>query len=290
MSEPFTETETIEVEARCLCRANHCHIRGESFGIIYCHCRRCQKHHGSVAVPFVILKSAIVDWDQPPRLGHYQSELTERAFCETCGASFPRLPGGEVTGIGLPAGAITDMAPPLATWHLFTSTMVSWYRVPEGVEASPGVGRGFEDQDPHLPELDRYVEPGKLTGSCLCGSVSYVAEPAERVMNCHCTRCRYSRGAAHATNVFVGRDRFAWRSGKDSVTHYRLPDAERFGVAFCRHCGSLVPRAGESRVSIPAGSLDVEPHIDPAGHIFTGSMARWHTIADDLPQWQARPH
>ncbi|MEJ2087570.1 MAG: GFA family protein [Gammaproteobacteria bacterium] len=68
-----------------------------------------------------------------------------------------------------------------------------------------------------------------------------------------------------------------------------MPDAERFGTAFCRRCGSLVPRrsgGGGDRINIPAGSLDSDPGIGPAGHIYVGSKAPWFEITDDLPQWE----
>ena len=147
----------------------------------------------------------------------------------------------------------------------------------------------YADREPGLPELERRVEPGRITGSCLCGGVRYAAASPTRMMNCHCTRCRLSRAAPHATNLFVQPDDFEWLGGAELVDDYRLPTAERFGVAFCRQCGSLVPRVAATYVVIPAGSLDSDPGMVPAGHIYTGSMARWFTIGDDLPQWTELP-
>ena len=40
---------------------------------------------------------------------------------------------------------------------------------------------------------------------------------------------------------------------------------------------------------IPLGALDDDPGRGSDGHIFTGSMAPWYTIADDLPQFDGRP-
>ena len=54
----------------------------------------------------------------------------------------------------------------------------------------------------------------------------------------------------------------------------------------CGTCGSLlfsVVRDGEY-VHVAMGSLQDEPTIRPAGHIFVGSKAPWFEITDDLPQ------
>jgi len=44
----------------------------------------------------------------------------------------------------------------------------------------------------------------KLTGNCLCGNVSFVAEGDIAMMgNCHCTDCQQISGSTHATLVFM---------------------------------------------------------------------------------------
>jgi len=95
----------------------------------------------------------------------------------------------------------------------------------------------------------------------------------------------------YASNVFVRSGDFRWVRGDDLVVSYRLPGTPRFGNAFCRVCGSPMPRAvpGRDFVVVPAGSLDVEPGIRPGYHIFVGSKAAWHEITDRLPQYEEYP-
>ena len=128
-----------------------------------------------------------------------------------------------------------------------------------------------------------------LSGSCLCGDVRFEAGEPAFIMNCHCTRCRLSRAAAHATNLFAPRESLRWISGETRVVNYRLPEADRFGAGFCERCGSLVPRTSSDSdlANIPAGCLDSDPGIAPTGHIHVGSKARWFTFMDDLPTWEA---
>ena len=117
-----------------------------------------------------------------------------------------------------------------------------------------------------------------LNGSCLCGAVTFeVQPPFERMVHCHCSRCRKGTGTGHATNLYVQPSQLKWLSGEGSISRYNLPSAKSFGKWFCSQCGSPVPRltrSGKTAV-IPAGSLDTTPPIKPTDHIFWGSRAPW---------------
>lgn len=129
-----------------------------------------------------------------------------------------------------------------------------------------------------------------LSGSCLCGAVTYIVTGEERrFYHCHCQRCRKASGTGHASNLFV-RGELAWGSGKELVRTYKLPDAERFSNSFCTVCGGRVPRFVPefNSVFLPAGSLDDEPALRPQARIFQGSRAAW-SCADGLPAFDAYP-
>lgn len=130
-----------------------------------------------------------------------------------------------------------------------------------------------------------------IRGSCLCGVVAFEANDQIEFRNCHCSRCRKVRGADYAANVYVRPGDFRWLRGDDQLVTYRLPSAQRFGNAFCRICGSPMPRAVPARdfIVVPSGALDGDPGIRATYHIFVGSKAPWHEIADDLPQYVEYP-
>jgi hypothetical protein len=109
--------------------------------------------------------------------------------------------------------------------------------------------------------------------------------------NCHCSRCRKARGAACASNVFVKAADFRWLRGEDLLVNFRLPGAQRFGNAFCRVCGSPMPRAVPMRdfIVVPAGALDGDPGVRASYHIFVASKAPWHEITDKQPQHAEYP-
>ena len=282
------KTEHMTVEGRCLCGGARYRVEGERSGIIVCHCQRCRKHMGAAYVSFPVFESGEFTWlSGRESLKVYPTVHGEdgRSFCGVCGTSMPGPSRGGKTLGGVLAGHIVDMPPADLVFHVYTASKCPWVTIPDDALQWDIVPPHF--RDPDLPELDRSTEPGKITGSCLCGDVSFEATDPIIMMNCNCSRCRLSRGAAHATNLFVSADDFCWRTGEQHVVNYKLPDAERFGAAFCQRCGSLMPREAGSdgkRINIPVGCLDSDPGISPSGHIFVGSKAPWFEITDDLPQ------
>jgi hypothetical protein len=113
-----------------------------------------------------------------------------------------------------------------------------------------------------------------MRGSCLCGAIAFEATGQIAFRNCHCTRCRKAHGAAFASNLYVKPQDFRWLRSEDYVASYRLQTAQRFGNAFCRVCGSPMPRLVAERnfFVVPAGALDDDPGIRSS---FISSPARW---------------
>ena len=131
-----------------------------------------------------------------------------------------------------------------------------------------------------------------LNGSCLCGDVGYriTGEPL-RMVNCHCENCRRARSAAYASNLFVPAKQFCWTRGEHRVVSYRLPGTPSFATAFCRRCGSDLPRVskGEAVVVVPVGTLDGDPGVRPEAHVCVSEKAEWFEITDDLPRYEGMP-
>ena len=134
------------------------------------------------------------------------------------------------------------------------------------------------------------VENRTLKGSCLCGRVTYeVADRFEYAMNCHCSQCRRSTGAAFKPLAGTKAGRLAITAGGGELLRYG--DGDQSYDAHCRSCGSLLyslVRDGQY-VHIAMGTLVDEPSIRPSMHIFVGSKAPWFEITDALPQFQALP-
>lgn len=131
-----------------------------------------------------------------------------------------------------------------------------------------------------------------ITGSCLCGSVRFVARPPFSAFRyCHCTRCRKATGSAHAANLLVPETQFEWRKGEASIKRFDLPDTQRFSVWFCSECGSRVPHKVRTRDDflVPAGLLDADPGMRPQNNIFWDSKANWYVEPQQMPRFREYP-
>lgn len=129
-----------------------------------------------------------------------------------------------------------------------------------------------------------------LSGRCLCGAVHYeVTGTPLRFVHCHCERCRRATGTGHASNLLLKPGAVDWQGTDAQIQRFKLPEAERFGTAFCKTCGGQLPRVGKELVVVPAGSLDTPPEIRPQGRIFWSSRAEWSCSGDELPSYAEYP-
>ncbi|GGF31336.1 aldehyde-activating protein [Aliidongia dinghuensis] len=123
-----------------------------------------------------------------------------------------------------------------------------------------------------------------LTGGCYCGAVRYeVTDEFVYAMNCHCSNCRRTTGAAFKPFAGIETDKLTVTEGADKLMRY---GDETGHDAHCRLCGSLLyslVRDG-AYVHVAMGTLIDDPSIRPSRHIFVGSKAPWFTITDGLPQ------
>ncbi len=121
----------------------------------------------------------------------------------------------------------------------------------------------------------------KLTGSCLCGAVTFEVENEfQNFQLCHCSQCQKTTGSAHASNLFTGPKNIEWHSGVEAIVRFDLK-GRGISNSFCSKCGSRVPylsRSGETLV-VPAGSLDGKPSVSPKANIFWPERAHWYDEA-----------
>lgn len=136
-----------------------------------------------------------------------------------------------------------------------------------------------------------------LRGSCLCGGIRFeITGPLIGASNCHCSMCRKQHGAAFRSRARVDKSDFKWVQGEALVTFYESTPGVFRG--FCRVCGSPIinkfapgtalaardPKA-PSRYGIALATLDGDPGVRPAAHVFAAYKAPWFEITDGLPQY-----
>ena len=278
-------------KGRCLCGALTYELEGPFSAMIHCHCSMCRKHHGAGFATFVVGPIAGFRWiSGEDRLGRYQSSPNGvRTFCRVCGSAGPTT----IPELGIavaPAASLEGELGIKPQSHLFVGSKAPWDAITDDLPTFDAHPPGFGAQGVARPVVT--PRAGITEGSCLCGEIGYEITGAPvRMMNCHCSRCRLGRAAAHATNVFYKLDQFRWVRGATLVTEYKVPDARFHAVAFCSRCGAKVPRPSPERgiVAVPAGSLDTDPGMRVQAHIFVADKAPWFDITGPLPQYPGMP-
>jgi hypothetical protein len=251
----------------------------------------CRKHHGSLFATFVGAPASHFRWvaGEDAVASYQSSPQGRRFFCSTCGSVGPTvMPQADLAVV--PAGNLAGELGMKPDTHIFVGSKAPWYTITDQLKQHDAYPPGFEA--PAVPRPVVEAKPGFALGSCLCGAVAYEIEGAPlRAFNCHCSRCRRARSAAHATNYFYPAERFRWTRGGETVAAYKIPEARRFTVGFCRQCGGALPYVSTELKGaiVPAGSLDSDPGTQPLAHIFVSSKAAWFDITDRLPQYADYP-
>jgi len=118
------------------------------------------------------------------------------------------------------------------------------------------------------------------TGGCLCGAVRYEVRGALRdVIACHCRECR--RVSSHHVAATAARPGDWTITKSDGLGWYSVGGVLRRG--FCRDCGATLffDHGPEHPLGIGAGSLDVDPGLRIAVHIYVDEAGRYYELPDD---------
>jgi len=272
---------------RCLCGDVEWTAEGPLERMTHCHCSRCRKAHGTPFATYAFAPGAGFRLRGAENVTRYAtSPAFVRGFCGRCGSV---LPSAALDGrLAVPIGSLTTDPGVRPVAHVFVASKLPWYEITDGLPQHAA----FEpDEDaPVLDDLPAPPVPTGRRGSCLCGEVRFVLEGTPlTARNCHCSRCRLARSAAHAANVVTKQDAVRITQGADRIASYKIPDARFFTQTFCRTCGGKVPRYDADRgiVVTPLGAFDDAPGTRPEMHMFAASKAPWFAITDDLPQHAA---
>lgn len=130
-----------------------------------------------------------------------------------------------------------------------------------------------------------------LTGRCECGRVQYrVDGEINDFSHCHCSQCRRLHGAAFASFGGVASSDFSYSSGESDLASYA--SSESHARVFCGNCGSNILTSLESEpesLYLAMGTVDGNPELPPAYHIFVASKAPWYRFDDQSPHYDTLP-
>ncbi|WP_392561629.1 GFA family protein [Orbus sturtevantii] len=122
-----------------------------------------------------------------------------------------------------------------------------------------------------------------LTGSCLCGEISYqvtMESNVDAIIFCHCQRCRKWSGTAFNSAIVIKASEFQFLSGQDTIKKFSINGVNRH---FCGQCGSNLFTSRDNNKEfyrLRAGTIDTP--VDPKQriHIYADAKANWDTICD----------
>ncbi len=281
------------IAGACLCGAVRYEVDGPLRDLTHCHCSMCRKHHAAPFASFVEVEQHGVRWLAGEHLvaSYSSSAGRQRRFCHVCSSVAPAPLADQ---LWVPAGnLLLDSSIPGGS-HIFVRSKAPWHVIADALPRYDAAPPGWttEATTTEVTRPSAASVEGETHGSCLCGEVTFVVSGAPaRWLQCHCSRCRRGRSAAHGSNTFYPLAQFSWRTGRELVRSYKPPDAERFTVSFCARCGGGAPveRAKVPFVLVPAALFDQDPGARPQGHIFVASKASWYTIHDELAQFAELP-
>jgi hypothetical protein len=249
------------MQGSCLCGAVRFEATPPLRDLVVCHCSQCRKTSGH------IWSASSVPLDrfglqQDSGLAWYRSSGTAvRGFCRHCGASLFWQPDAGGTMHFAP-GALDGPTSLVIAVHIFTEDAGDYY-APEGPPPPP-----------------RRVE-GRLSASCLCGSVRLsLSAPAGPVTACHCTQCRKLSG--HSSASFEADEAAIVWDGRTTLAEYATPGGARRG--FSAGCGSsLYFRSPDGTFSVEAGAVDGPTGGTLVRHIHLADRGDYEVIDDGLP-------
>lgn len=107
-----------------------------------------------------------------------------------------------------------------------------------------------------------------LTGSCLCGGVSYkISGPVRDVVNCFCSQCRKTSGH-YVAATRISKDNLSIANDKTLNWYECLPNVYK---GFCNECGGNLfwDDSRDNEISVSAGTLDPPTHLKTVKNIYT---------------------
>ena len=280
------------IRSSCLCGNTQWDIDAAGAVMSHCHCSMCRKAHGAPFATFISVPQAQFRWISGEAelimfRGKDRASLP-RSFCPTCGSAGPVIYDGRAEA---PAGCLDDDPGVRPTEHLFVGSKAPWHTIADDLRQFDAY-RPDDDFEALDGPPGEHAPAGAVGGSCLCGAVAFhVTEPFQSVHNCHCSRCRKARAAAHTTNGFVSGHGVTFLCGADNLASYQPAGAKTFMQVFCKTCGSGMPRVNQQQnyAAVPLGPLDDDPGARPNDHIYVGSKAPWYEFNDSLPIFQKSP-
>jgi ADP-ribosyl-[dinitrogen reductase] hydrolase len=138
---------------------------------------------------------------------------------------------------------------------------------------------------PSVEALRKWGHAMSFKGTCLCRGVQYAVDRLDMLEHCHCRTCRKAHASAYATTAGVLREHFRWIAGEQILGVYESSPGKL--RRFCSRCGTHVvdERPAQPHVFLCVATLDDDPKLRPALHIWTSHDVPWLSDDHELPRY-----
>jgi len=128
-----------------------------------------------------------------------------------------------------------------------------------------------------------------LTGGCFCSALRYeIRAPLVSAQSCHCSKCRKVFSGAGSAFGFLEGDSFSWVGEPEALSRYG--SGEGWEIGFCGTCGSTLCGIHRGTVrGVTLGTIDGDPGVELARHIYVDSRAPWDHIGGEAPRFAEGP-
>jgi len=131
-----------QLRGSCLCGGVQYSVDGPAQRLNYCHCRMCQKAHGTAFAPYVrVAKTAFTFTAGAELVASFQSSADiTRTFCSRCGSTLQWI-RGESTGLGIAAGTFDTDPGVGAGVQIWVESRADWHALDPAIpafETEPG--------------------------------------------------------------------------------------------------------------------------------------------------------
>ena len=132
-----------------------------------------------------------------------------------------------------------------------------------------------------------------ITGSCLCGEVSYEMEESKAgsAFHCHCSDCKKVTGSGKATVVEISENDIEI-FGNFETFEKLGSDGSHVKRGFCPICGSQMftfVRENVGALFVKAGTMDCSSWIRPVATCWASSASPWSPPDENIKTYEGNP-
>ena len=124
----------------CLCGDIRFRANKDPEWVGHCHCSICRRQTGTAFTTGVIFAEETFEWTQGKPVYFNDSLGIPRSFCTSCGSSMTWEPSGR--GVCVFAGSLDRVEDLRPTSHVYTSTMLPWVKLDDGLPQYSGTDAG----------------------------------------------------------------------------------------------------------------------------------------------------